>query len=208
MAYPKPSQKYLNYHTAVSIIRRGGIFTFQLKTPGYPIQAYVGGLNLFGGTWTNAEDRSPFDTIVRELSDELTGIPPSLRERVKPFAEYFIHVPASIIGREEHNYRASVFELEVDGDITSNEGIAERVDIDDLVKKRVRSIIGGYHRAVEDYLETLGVGTEVNGFGDIFVVRLDSDPSAPYEQRELDWYKKIPLASGNLTDRDIFRGTQ
>lgn len=81
------TQPTLRYFGVAVLVRSGDSLLLQRKTPGYPIAAYVGRYTLIGGFWSTDRDRSPRETMRREIREEIR--PDELWRAVEAGLEFF-----------------------------------------------------------------------------------------------------------------------
>jgi hypothetical protein len=61
--------------SAAVLLRHADRFLLQRKDAGYPLQAFRDHLCFVGGSWTASRDRTPKDTALRELEEEVAPFP-------------------------------------------------------------------------------------------------------------------------------------
>ena len=105
-------------------------FLFQRKTEGYPFVSMVGSLCLFGGNREEG-DKTAFDTLNRELNEELGAVVTKLvMSEATIFSRYLIQAPASTVSTgmsDEYSFIACIFQTFVPRNllpVSSSEGQA------------------------------------------------------------------------------------
>ncbi len=215
------------WHAATTIIgmkdpQLGRRFLLEHKDSGYPVKGFRHTYCLFGGTWINADEKSPLDTLKTEINEEFLGkrneharengeLVEALYEGIKPFGEFYIFVPEEISKVKEIRYTVSIFETWIDDGfysrhrhnldrIKTTEGRAEIINEDDFRLREHKFTY--YQKIMKDYLKNLSVDVRVHEFPGVLNVPLDTDPRTPYSERNLKIYTKVPIGS-DLTDESL-----
>lgn len=99
----------INRNPAVCIIldEKERQFLMNIYTPDYRLKMYVGAANLIGGGKDN-KDKNTFDTIKRELTEELPiQVTKIILKYIKKYGDFFVNVPKK--EEEEINSIINVF---------------------------------------------------------------------------------------------------
>ena len=183
----------INSYGALAIITSGKEFLLQEKTPGYLLPPFIGTLALYGGHWTEEQDISPYDTIIRELTEEIKNL--DIKE-ITPFGDYFFFTPKHVTEIKDFETYVSVFKVRADffgEEIIVHEG-KKRIKTIDEIARAAQRFMGGHEIILMDYLGENGIETGLSGFEDIRAGRVtDGDPFRPYLERNLDILRVNPL---------------
>jgi hypothetical protein len=134
------------------------VFLLQRKTKDYLVRDFAHTFCLFGGN-SEIEDQSPYDTLKRELSEELPDISDEILENSKFFSSFNIEVP--LPDKRTYEYSSNIFIAEVAEEkieyFLKNcclEGTMELIYESDL-KNELNQFCWGYDFIFQEYLNTI-----------------------------------------------------
>jgi 8-oxo-dGTP pyrophosphatase MutT (NUDIX family) len=134
------------------------VFLLQRKTKDYLVRDFAHTFCLFGGN-SELEDQSPYDTLKRELSEELPEISKEILENSKIFSSFNVVVP--LPDKRTYEYFSNIFVSEVAEEKMEEflkncclEGTMELIYENDL-NNEVNQFCWGYDFIFQEYLNTI-----------------------------------------------------
>ncbi len=182
--------------SAAVLLRHGDRYLFQRKDQGYPVEAFRGHLCFVGGSWTETGDRTPRDTALRELHEEVAPAPTS--PQLAFLGAFTLWVPECRTRTRDYQILNFIYALDLDAD--GHELLEGDAAWRALPAARRERWCWGYDHVLGHCAEHLGVAWGVTPDPAVRCEPTQVSGDTAYADMDLSALRLNPLRDGDLDE--------